>query len=180
MPHDRLHVDQIDDALELIFLADGNLNGYGSSAEPLADGIDSVLEIRTHLVDLVDEANARHAVFISLTPNFLRLWLHPVHRVKHSDRAVQHAQRALHFRREVHVAGGVDDVNANVAPSAGRRRRRDGNPALLFLLHPIHGCRAFVHLSDAVRLSRVEQDAFRRSGLTGVDVGHDADVPAPF
>jgi hypothetical protein len=37
-----------------------------------------------------------------------------------------------------------------------------------------------VDLSDAVRLSGVEKDALRRSGLTGIDVGHDADVPAAF
>jgi hypothetical protein len=37
-----------------------------------------------------------------------------------------------------------------------------------------------VDLSDAVRLSRIEQDALGRSGLAGIDVGHNADVPAPF
>jgi hypothetical protein len=37
-----------------------------------------------------------------------------------------------------------------------------------------------VHLSDAVRPSRVKQDALRRSGLAGIDVGHDADVSAAF
>jgi hypothetical protein len=37
-----------------------------------------------------------------------------------------------------------------------------------------------VHLSDAMRLSRIEKDALRRSGLSGIDVGHDADVPAAF
>jgi hypothetical protein len=31
-------------------------------------------------------------------------------------------------------------------------------------------------LSDAVRSSRIEKDALRRSGLAGIDVGHDADV----
>jgi hypothetical protein len=35
-----------------------------------------------------------------------------------------------------------------------------------------------VHLSDAVRPARLEQDALRRSGLSGIDVGHDADVSA--
>jgi hypothetical protein len=33
-------------------------------------------------------------------------------------------------------------------------------------------------LSDAVRLSRIEKDALRRRGLAGINVGHDADVPA--
>jgi hypothetical protein len=37
-----------------------------------------------------------------------------------------------------------------------------------------------VHLSDAMRLSRIKQDALRRSGLTSINVGHDADVPTPF
>jgi hypothetical protein len=37
-----------------------------------------------------------------------------------------------------------------------------------------------VDLSDAVRASGIKQDALRRSGLTGIDVGHDADVSATF
>jgi hypothetical protein len=35
-----------------------------------------------------------------------------------------------------------------------------------------------VDLSDAVRPSRIEKDALSRSGLAGIDVRHDADVPA--
>jgi hypothetical protein len=33
-----------------------------------------------------------------------------------------------------------------------------------------------VHFADAVRDSGVEKDALSRSGLAGIDVGHDADV----
>jgi hypothetical protein len=35
-----------------------------------------------------------------------------------------------------------------------------------------------MHLADAVRLSRIKQDALRRRGFTRVDVGHDADISA--
>jgi hypothetical protein len=35
-----------------------------------------------------------------------------------------------------------------------------------------------VDLSDAVRPSGIEKDALSRSGLAGIDVGHDADVSA--
>jgi hypothetical protein len=35
-----------------------------------------------------------------------------------------------------------------------------------------------MHLADTVRLSRIKQDALRRRGLPGIDVRHDADVPA--
>ena len=161
-----------------VFLSDGNLNRNGLGIEALADGIDGMLEISTHLVDLVDEANSRDAVLIGLPPNFFRLRLHAVHGVKHRDRAIQHAQRALHLGREIDVAGRINNVDANVAPGAGGRRGRNRDAALLLLLHPVHGGSAFMDLSDAVRAARIKQDALRRSGLTGIDVRHDADIPA--
>jgi hypothetical protein len=34
-----------------------------------------------------------------------------------------------------------------------------------------------VHFADFVRDAGVVQDPFSRSGLAGIDVGHDADVP---
>jgi hypothetical protein len=37
-----------------------------------------------------------------------------------------------------------------------------------------------VDLSDTMRFPRIKKDALGRSGLTGIDVGHDADIPAPF
>ena len=45
--------------LKLVFLSDGNLNRDGLGVEALADGIDGVLEIGAHLVNLVDKANSR-------------------------------------------------------------------------------------------------------------------------
>jgi hypothetical protein len=37
-----------------------------------------------------------------------------------------------------------------------------------------------VDLANAVRASRIKQDALRGRGLTGIDVRHDADIPATF
>ena len=178
VPDDGLHLDQVDDTAKLVFLSDGNLNRDGLGVEALAEGIDGMLEISTHLVDLVNEANSRDAVLVGLTPNFFRLRLHAMHGVKHRNRAVEHAQRALHLGREIHVAGRINNVDANVAPGAGRRGGRNRDAALLLLLHPVHDGSAFVHLADTVRLSRIKQDALRRRGLPGIDVGHDADIPA--
>src|SRR5208282_4248668 len=177
-PDHGLHGDHVHHAAKLVFLSDGNLNRDWLGIEALAEGVDGTLEIRTHLIDLVNETNSRNAVLIRLPPNFFRLRLYPVHRVKHGDRAVEHAQRALDFGGKVDVAGGIDNVDPDVAPGTGRRRRRNRDAALLLLLHPVHDGRAFMHLADTVRLSRIKQDALRRRGLPGIDVGHDADVPA--
>src|SRR5690349_17138327 len=103
-----------------------------------------------------------------------------MHGVEYGACAVKHAQRALDFSREIDVAGCVDDINSDVAPKTCGRGGGNRNAALLLLLHPVHGRSAFMDLSDAVRPSCIEKDALRRSGLAGIDVGHDADVPAPF
>jgi hypothetical protein len=78
------------------------------------------------------------------------------------------------------VSRGVDDVDAvlgtKARPEGRRRGGRDRDAALLLLLHPVHRRGAFVHLADFVRLAGVVQNALGRSRLTGIDVGHDADI----
>src|SRR4029079_5722371 len=80
------------------------------------------------------------------------------------------------FSGEVDVAGRVDDVDAVLAPEAGRRGRRDRAAEPLFLLPPVADRRALVDLTDLVGDAGVEEDALGRGGLAGIDVRHDADV----
>lgn len=70
----------------------------------------------------------------------------------------------------------TNNVNAVVIPRARGGSGRDGNTALLLLLHPIHGGSTFMHFTNLVRLSSVVQDAFRGGGLAGINVGHDTNV----
>ena len=174
---DRLHPHEVDDAGELVLGANRQLNRDRIAAELRDDLLEGALEVRADAVHLVDEADPRDAILVGLTPDGLRLRLDAGDRVEHRDGAVEHAQRALDFGREVDVAGRVDDVDAVLAPEARRRGRRDRDPALLLLLHPVHDRGAVVHFTDLVGDARVEQDPFSRSGLAGIDVGHDADVP---
>ena len=107
-PDDRLHIDQINDALELVFLADWNLDRYRFGVKALADGVDGMLKISTHLVDFVNETNSRDAVLVGLPPYLFRLRLYAVNGVKYRDGAIEHAQRTLHLGREIHVPRRVD------------------------------------------------------------------------
>ena len=117
-----------------------------------------------------------HGVLVGLAPHGHRLRLDAGDAVEDGDGAVEDAQRALDLGGEVDVAGGVDDVDLVVLPPAGRRGGRDGDAALLLLLHPVHGGGALVDLTDLVGDAGVEQDALGGGGLAGVDVRHDADV----
>ena len=61
-------------------------------------------------------------------------------------------------------------------PDRGRGGRRDGDAALLLLLHEIHGRSAVMHFADLVALAGVIEDPLGRRGLAGIDVSHDAEI----
>jgi len=178
VPHNGTHLDEIDNALEIRFRANRDLDRNRTSAEALADGLDHVLEISTSLVHLIDKANARNLVLVTLPPDGFGLRLHARYGVEQRNRAIEHAQRTLDFSCEVDVARRINNVDTDIVPGAGRCSGRDRNTTLLLLLHIVHRRRAFMHFADAVRNARIEQNALSRSRLTGVDMRHDSDVPA--
>src|SRR5688572_7150384 len=162
-------------------MSDGNLESDGICAKAGNNRIERALERRAGAIELINKTNARDAIFVRLAPNSLGLRLDSGDAIEHRHCTVKDAQTALNFHREIYVAGRVDDVNAMIDavpfPETSRRSRGDGDAALLLLLHPVHGRRALVHLADLVRDARVIKDTFRGGGLTGIDVGHDADIP---
>ena len=183
VPDDRLHLHEVDDALEVLFGADRDLDHDGVGLQAVDHHLAHAQEVGAGAVHLVDEREAGHLVLVGLAPDGFRLGLHAADGVVHHHGAVQHAHRALDFNGEVHVAGGVDDVDAvfvelagHALPEAGGGSRGDGDAALLLLLHPVHRGGAVVHFTDLVVHTGVEQDAFGRRGLASVDVRGDADV----
>ena len=176
LPNHRLHQHQINDALEFALDADRQLRDQRHGTKPVLDHLDGAGVIGADAVHLVDEADARHAVFVGLAPDRLGLRLHARHRIEHRDRAVKDAKRALDLDGEIDVARRVNDVDAVVVPEAGRRGRGDGDAALLLLLHPIHGRGAVMHFADFMRPAGVIKNALSRRRLAGIDVSHDADI----
>jgi hypothetical protein len=78
------------------------------------------------------------------------------------------------------MAWGIDQVNMDILPNAGGGGRGDSDPSFLLLDHPIHGGSAFVDLAKLVTFPGIKQDALTGSGLTGVYVGDNPDVPDFF
>ena len=176
LPHHRLHPHEIDDALEGRLRPVRQLDRHRLGAEPVADVGKTAVEIGARLVHLVAEHDARHAIFVALAPHRLGLRLDALVRIEDAHRPVEHPQAALDLDREVDMAGRVDDVQALVVPEGGGGSRGDGDPPLLFLLHPVHGGGAIMNLADFVALARIIEDALRGRGLSGIDMGHDAEI----
>ena len=151
------------------------------------DHVQHVVEIGAHDVHLVDVDHPGDLVVVRLTPYGLGLGLHAALGAHNGHRTVQHAQRALHLHGEVHVARGVDDVDAGgiklvlgTGPETGGGGGGDGDAALLLLSHPVHGGGAVMGLTDLVVHAGVVEDALGGSGFTRVNMGHDADVAGIF
>src|SRR4051812_28679853 len=177
MPDQRLHLDDIDDALEIGFGANRPGDDHRTGAQTIDHHVDTALEVGARAIHLVDEADARHVIFVGLAPDGFRLRLDTGNGVKHRDRTVQHAHRTLDFNGEVDVTGRVDDVDPVFFPVAGGRGRRDGDAAFLFLLHEVHGGGAVMDFADLVGLAGVIKDALGRRGLAGIDMRGNPDIP---
>src|SRR3546814_6457493 len=112
----------------------------------------------------------RSLVLVGLAPHGFGLRLHATNRAQHEHRAVEHAQRTLDLDRDVDVPGSIDDVQAvlrhrlvHAGPERGGRGGRDGDAALLLLLHPVPGGGTVVHFTDLVADAGVEQDEIGRA-----------------
>ena len=174
------HLEKVDDAAELFFCADGELDRNCVCLKAIADHSDNSVKVRAHDVHLVDIAHTRNTVLVSLTPNGFRLRLNAALCTKNCYRTVKYTKRTFNFNCEVNVAGGVDDVDSVVVPITGCSSRGDCDTSFLFLFHPVHGCAAVVSLTHFVSLTGVVQNSLGCCCLTSIDMRHDTDVSGSF
>ena len=154
--------------------------GRGRCFETIHHHLDAALEIGAHPVHLIDKGNPGNPIFIRLSPDRFRLGLHSSNRTEDRNRSIQNPEGSLDLNSKIHMAGGIDDIDPVIFPETGGRRRGDRDPSLFFLLHPVHGGRAFIHLSDFVGDAGIIENPLRRRRLPGVDVGHDANISCMF
>ncbi len=95
-PDDDFLFDEIDDADEIIFAAEGKLQRNRMSAEALANGADDVIEIRAHAVHLVDES--RCAERDTCPPGAIRFPIAAARRRRSRKRRQRRRERAGNAR----------------------------------------------------------------------------------
>ena len=175
-PGDCLHIQQVDNAVEVILSADRQLHNQWLGAQAVDDGLNGEVEVSAQLVHLVNEADTRNVVLSCLTPHLLGLRLNAFLTVEDCDGAVKNTQGTLNLNGEVNVTRGVDDVDLVVIPEAGHGSGGNGDAAFLLLLHPVSGGSTVVGLAHLTVDTGVEENTLGGRRLTSIDVGHDADV----
>ena len=136
--------------------------------------VDDLAGPRVRLVDLVDADDRLQPDLQRLADDELGLRHRPFGRVDQHDRAVDHRQDPLDLAAEIGVAGGVDDVDADVLPDHRGRLGENGDAALALEVVRIHH-----PLGDALVVAeraRLLQEAVDQRRLAVVDVGDDGDV----
>jgi hypothetical protein len=127
-------------------------------------------------VDLVDEDQRRDTQSLERAKQQRGLWLHSLDRRDDQDRPVEDAEDPFDLGDEVGMAGCVDEVDGQVADEERRDRRADGDAAFAFEIEGVGLGGAGVDAADVVDRAGGEEETLGEGGLTGVDVGKDAQV----
>ena len=78
MPQDSLHLDEVNNTLEVLLCTDRHLQNYGVCTQDVLHLLNSLEEVSTRAVHLVNITDTWHVVLVSLAPYGLRLWLYTI------------------------------------------------------------------------------------------------------
>ena len=179
---DALHLDQVDDTLELLLRAERNLDSGSGDLELVVDLLDRLPGVGTHTIHLVDEGDTGDVVALHLSVDGNGLGLDTGDGAENHDGTVKHSHGTLDLDGEVDMAGGIDQVDVVglldalllLLPVGKGGGRLDGDTSLSFEFHGIHlgaDTIATTDLVDGLDSAGVEKNALGDGGLAGIDVG---------
>ena len=172
----RLHFQQVDDALEIFFSADRQLDRNSVSFKSVMKHIKNVVEVSAHNIHLVYINHSGDLVVISLTPNCFGLRLNASLSTENGYGSVEYTERSFNLYGEVNVSRGVDDVESVTLPVASSSSGGDCDTSLLLLCHPVHRSCTLVSFSNFMVYTGIKQDTLGRGCFTGVNMSHDTNI----
>ena len=172
-----LHVDEVDDAADLVLGADGDLGGDRVRPEGGLERLQRAEEVGALAVEHVHEDQAGDVELLGALPQASGGDLDAHHRVDDEDRRLAHAQRAERVGDEARLARGVEEVDLAVHPFERAQRRRDRHPARLLVVVGVRDRRAVGHRAEPVGRARLVQQRLVQRGLAGAAMADERHVP---
>ena len=133
----RLHREQVDDADELVLLADRQLHGDDLGAEGLLEEAEGVVEVGALTVEHVADDDAAQSAGGRAVPEPLVLDLDAEHGVDDDQRGLDDPQGGDRVGLEARVAGRVDEVEGEAAAVDVRQTGREAHLAFLLVVVPV-------------------------------------------
>lgn len=176
-----LHVDKIDDALELVLSTNGNLDSSGGNLELGVDLLDGLPGVGTHSVHLVDEGDSGDIITLHLTVDSDGLRLDAANSAQNHDSTVEDSESSLDLNGEIDMTRGINQVEVvgflfavfRFLPVGEGGRRLDGDAFFPLEFHGVHlGADGILasHLVDRIDSAGVEQNSLTDGSLSTVDV----------
>ena len=132
--------------------------------------------IRALAVCFVQEKQRGDRLLLQRVKESLRVGLHALHRADHHHRRVQRPQGALHLGGEIHMPGGVDQVDAHIPPGQADAGGLHGNAPALLHRQIVGMGRARVNASGPANCPGMHQQLLGKGGFPRVHVGKNADI----
>ena len=122
-----LHLDQIDDALEVLFGSDGELDGNDVTAKGGGERFHDALKIGALAVHAGADDDAGKTEFVGEVPDLLGDDLHAGDRIDDDERGIHGGDGQLGFMDEHVEAGSIDEVDLGFSPLDGGEGGGDGH-----------------------------------------------------
>src|SRR4030042_893401 len=116
IPNKCFQSEKVYHTSEVRFTADGHLHSSYVSTQAMPHAFDRALEGGAYTVHLIDKANPRYMVTISLPPNGLALRFNTLDRIEDDDTTIQDTKRTLHLSGKVYMSGCIDDIDLVTLP----------------------------------------------------------------
>ena len=172
----RAHVDEVDDAGELVFMADRQLDDDAALGQLLAHRVEILEEVRPLAVQHVHEDDAREAELLGAPPQARGADLDAHHAADREERTLDDAQRRDRVSLEARVARSVDHVDLAPLPLEAAERGLQRHLARALLVVPVRDGRAGVDRAQPVRLAGLEEHRLDERRLPHAAVADDSDV----
>ena len=131
------HVQEVDDARQLVLGADRQSDGDALWRELLGELAERTVEVGALTVEHVHEDDACEPTCLGPLPHAARADLDAHHRADDDERAVRDGQRSDRVTLEAGVARRVDEVDLPPLPLGVRERRRERHLPPLLVLVPV-------------------------------------------
>src|SRR5579872_7231265 len=146
----RFHPHQVDDAGELAFGADGQMNRHGGAPEKLLDAFKGPLKAGALAIQLVDHDGARQIEFVGEGPDLFGLNFDAGDAVHQHHGGVGGDEGGLGVVDKDIETGCVEKVDFLPVPLGGRDGGGDGDLALNFFFVKISDGSAVVDAGQAI------------------------------
>ena len=173
------HVDQVDDAADVVFGPDRDLGRDDVGAEGALQRVEGGEEVGALAIEHVDEDEPSEALVVGAAPEPLGVDLDPHRGVDHDDRRIGDPQRGDGVGDEARLAGGVDQVDLAAFVLEGRDRGVNRHLALLLVGLVIGDRGAVGDRSEPVRRTGLEQHRLVQARLAAAPVPDQGDIANP-